>query len=393
MLIMSNADHANNNDGIPIKKSSFIIKKLVFIGVCFILLLIMIVLLLIMRNLTVQLLLLFIVSIIALILIIVVAFVEYWIELTKKNILKLIVNITCISFIILTVLFSASFMSPLKIGSSSFATFILLLICVSIIIGIFTLILNVLVIVISFIWKKCSSIRQQLSSRIVSCFIASFLTCPLFILIIKYLSGATFFYFGSGNFTFIKSYIIHWWYYSNHSLSFKFIYFLLLFAIGCIGVIVFLWLYLIDGYDMIIDVMIPSERFSNNITNDPSLNGNYSYSFVTYGSGYDERIDYGIKASIKTPTIDLSSIIKISSFNKKTFEYNESTLPFNSRIWYPTNNSGPYPIVLMVHGNHICTESSEIGYEYLGKMLASQGFIAVSIDENVLNDALPFYST
>ncbi|CAF5229907.1 unnamed protein product, partial [Rotaria magnacalcarata] len=118
-----------------------------------------------------------------------------------------------------------------------------------------------------------------------------------------------------------------------------------------------------------------------------------SYSFVTYGSGYDERIDYGIKASIKTPTIDLSSIIKISSFNKKTFEYNESTLPFNSRIWYPTNNSGPYPIVLMVHGNHICTESSEIGYEYLGKMLASQGFIAVSIDENVLNDALPFYST
>ncbi|CAF3424054.1 unnamed protein product [Rotaria socialis] len=174
---------------------------------------------------------------------------------------------------------------------------------------------------------------------------------------------------------------------------FKFIYFLLLFAIGCIGVIVFLWLYLIDGYDMIIDVMIPSERFSNNITNDSSLNGNYSYSFVTYGSGYDERIDYGIKASIKTPTIDLSSIIKISSFNKKTFKYNESTLPFNSRIWYPTNNSGPYPIVLMVHGNHICTESSEIGYEYLGKMLASQGFIAVSIDENVLNDALPFYST
>ncbi|CAF1930310.1 unnamed protein product [Rotaria magnacalcarata] len=298
MLIMSNADHANNNDGIPIKKSSFIIKELVFIGVCFILLLIMIVLLLIMRNLTVQLLLLFIVSIIALILIIVVAFVEYWIELTKKNILKLIV------------------------------------------LHFFTLELEILL------------------SLSLTLFVGGITATILY-----------------------------------RSNLFKFIYFLLLFAIGCIGVIVFLWLYLIDGYDMIIDVMIPSERFSNNITNDPSLNGNYSYSFVTYGSGYDERIDYGIKASIKTPTIDLSSIIKISSFNKKTFKYNESTLPFNSRIWYPTNNSGPYPIVLMVHGNHICTESSEIGYEYLGKMLASQGFIAVSIDENVLNDALPFYLT
>jgi hypothetical protein len=41
----------------------------------------------------------------------------------------------------------------------------------------------------------------------------------------------------------------------------------------------------------------------------------------------------------------------------------------------------------MVHGNHVSTESSEIGYEYLGKMLSSQGFIAVSIDENFLNTA------
>ena len=35
----------------------------------------------------------------------------------------------------------------------------------------------------------------------------------------------------------------------------------------------------------------------------------------------------------------------------------------------------------MVHRNHASTESSENGYEYLGKMFSSQGFIAVSIDE------------
>ncbi|CAF1095385.1 unnamed protein product [Rotaria sordida] len=167
----------------------------------------------------------------------------------------------------------------------------------------------------------------------------------------------------------------------------------LLSIIGYIGVILILWFYLMDGYDMKIDVMIPSERFPHNITNDPSLNGNYSYSFLTYGSGFDERIDYGIKASIKTPTIDLSSIIKLSSSNKKIFKYNESTLPLNGRIWYPTNNTNPYPVVLMVHGNHLPTESSETGYEYLGKMLASQGFIAVSIDENFLNGGSSFFSS
>jgi hypothetical protein len=30
----------------------------------------------------------------------------------------------------------------------------------------------------------------------------------------------------------------------------------------------------------------------------------------------------------------------------------------------------------MLHGNHVSTESSEIGYEYLGEMLATQGFIS-----------------
>ena len=39
----------------------------------------------------------------------------------------------------------------------------------------------------------------------------------------------------------------------------------------------------------------------------------------------------------------------------------------------------------MVHGNHISIEHSKIGYEYPCKMLSSQGFIAASIDENILN--------
>jgi hypothetical protein len=39
----------------------------------------------------------------------------------------------------------------------------------------------------------------------------------------------------------------------------------------------------------------------------------------------------------------------------------------------------------MVHGNHYMLDLSDPGYAYLGELLASRGFIAVSIDQNFLN--------
>ncbi len=42
----------------------------------------------------------------------------------------------------------------------------------------------------------------------------------------------------------------------------------------------------------------------------------------------------------------------------------------------------------MVHGNHEMSEFSDGGYDYLGELLASRGFIFVSIDENFLNIGL-----
>ena len=103
----------------------------------------------------------------------------------------------------------------------------------------------------------------------------------------------------------------------------------LLSLIGCANMILVLWFYLNNGYDMNINVIIPPDRMPNNLTHDPSSHGNYSYEFLTYGSGFDDRIEYGKEASIITPTIDLSSLIQISSFNKKVFKYNESALPLN----------------------------------------------------------------
>lgn len=57
--------------------------------------------------------------------------------------------------------------------------------------------------------------------------------------------------------------------------------------IRCVETSLLLWYYLMDSYNIKIDVVIPTERFPRNLTSDPSLNGNYSYAFLTYGSGYD----------------------------------------------------------------------------------------------------------
>ncbi|MEM7344718.1 MAG: MFS transporter, partial [Chloroflexota bacterium] len=42
-------------------------------------------------------------------------------------------------------------------------------------------------------------------------------------------------------------------------------------------------------------------------------------------------------------------------------------------------------LVLMVHGNHRMEDFSDSGYDYLGELLASRGFIFVSVDQNFLN--------
>ena len=46
---------------------------------------------------------------------------------------------------------------------------------------------------------------------------------------------------------------------------------------------------------------------------------------------------------------------------------------------------GPFPLILIVHGNHSMVDYSDGGYGYLGELLASRGFITVSVDENFLN--------
>jgi hypothetical protein len=118
---------------------------------------------------------------------------------------------------------------------------------------------------------------------------------------------------------------------------------------------------------------------------DPSLDGTYSYRIYFYGSGDDKhRKEYGKGVDFKTDAVDARPFM--GSFNKmpRYWGFDFDSLPLNGRVWFP-DGDGPFPLVLIVHGNHRMKDFSDPGYEYLGKLLAGRGFIAVSVDENFLN--------
>lgn len=119
---------------------------------------------------------------------------------------------------------------------------------------------------------------------------------------------------------------------------------------------------------------------------DPGQPGGYTFHSFTYGSGQDlHRAEYGGEAALISTPVDASAYIKTWPALRTLFwGFNPGALPLNARVWMP-DGDGPYPLVLMVHGNHMMEDYSENGYAYLGELLASRGFIAVTLDENFLN--------
>ena len=125
----------------------------------------------------------------------------------------------------------------------------------------------------------------------------------------------------------------------------------------------------------------------------PSDQGPYAVKMLFYGSGTDiRRPEYGSKVAIRTRTVDASDFFKDFKgwkrwARKKYWGFDVDKQPLNARVWYP-DGSGPFPLVLIVHGNHNMVEFSDPGYAYLGELLASRGFILASVDENFLNGGL-----
>ena len=121
----------------------------------------------------------------------------------------------------------------------------------------------------------------------------------------------------------------------------------------------------------------------------PSLTGEYNVEFLTYGSGTDRRPEFGQKVTLKTRSVNAKPFVdslsgKLCFLRKDFWGFNRENMPLNARVWYPQGD-GPFPLVLIVHGNHLMREYSDEGYEYLAQLLASRGYIFVSVDENFLN--------
>lgn len=129
-----------------------------------------------------------------------------------------------------------------------------------------------------------------------------------------------------------------------------------------------------------------AEHMEPILDENPANKGAYNYKFFTYGSGDDiHRAEYGPAVDQITPTVDASDFITTWSKDREDFwGFDPSELPVNGRVWLP-DDAGTFPIILMVHGNHTMEYLSTSGYDYLGELLASRGFIAISVDQDFIN--------
>ena len=124
----------------------------------------------------------------------------------------------------------------------------------------------------------------------------------------------------------------------------------------------------------------------------PADRGPYGVKTLYYGSGTDkQRRYYRDSVAIKTKSVDASAFVSMqpeqAKDRKDYWGFDAKQFPINGRVWYP-DGAGPFPLVLVVHGNHNMKDFSDPGYQYLGEHLASRGFILASVDENFLNGAM-----
>ncbi|MFC3880004.1 hypothetical protein ACFOSV_07450 [Algoriphagus namhaensis] len=122
----------------------------------------------------------------------------------------------------------------------------------------------------------------------------------------------------------------------------------------------------------------------------PSARGNFQFSTFTYGSGKDlRREEFAEGVAYQTESVDGRAFIdnweKFGGWwREKYWGFDAKELPINARVWMP-EGEGPFPLVLVVHGNHSMQDYSDPGYHYLGEHLASRGMILASVDENFIN--------
>lgn len=109
--------------------------------------------------------------------------------------------------------------------------------------------------------------------------------------------------------------------------------------------------------------------------------GEEDIGIMTYGPGseYD----------ISTATIDMMNVVERKGFVEKVLDMTCKSsflkTPISGIIYYPQNTYN-CPTLFIVHGAHNANTLSYLGYDYLGEYLASNGYVVVSVDENIVNE-------
>jgi len=145
-----------------------------------------------------------------------------------------------------------------------------------------------------------------------------------------------------------------------------------------------------QSYPTTFERTIGSPTLADQGISNPADSGGFAFETFTYGSGTDiKRAAYNSAVRYQSTSVDAKNLLpewkgKKKKWREKYWGFGVDSFPLNGRVFLP-ERSTPAPLVLMVHGNHAMEDYSDEGYAYLGELLASQGMIAVSIDENFLN--------
>ncbi|MCL1964462.1 MAG: hypothetical protein FWF69_05305 [Firmicutes bacterium] len=135
-----------------------------------------------------------------------------------------------------------------------------------------------------------------------------------------------------------------------------------------------------------------AERANNTATalDDPSAPGDHAYSVYYYATPGQKIEPYPGREAIPTQTVNASELLNGWNFMRTSqLGFGPDALPLNAQVWMP-EGKGPFPLTLIVHGNHDSADRSDGGYAYLGGLLASRGIIAASVDENFLNSSMVY---
>lgn len=113
--------------------------------------------------------------------------------------------------------------------------------------------------------------------------------------------------------------------------------------------------------------------------------------YLKNGSHPVGSLSYGPDGDIVTETIDLTGFTNataasnpFTNITRAVSQYDFAKAPVKGQIWYPEGKENS-PVFFMVHGNHSAKDPSYLGYDYLGEYLASNGYVVVSVDENIIN--------